>query len=586
ALEGNAYGAARPISTFTFASPRYICQPHAHLVTFSKHYDSVVLGGWPCRVKPGLVDDGLISPQWYESDLAAASESLPPHARERLKRSTRVWIGNEPPPESASGHILGRFYTVGKKAGGVEIYNYVAFRNGWGPGGLILHEFSHAWHYHHVKDGLDNSLIKNVYQLAMEEGLYDCVRVRGRWTQSCVRAYACQNEWEYFAELSVAFLGGTGRGEHNIRYPFNRAQVRKHDPRAYDMLKQIWGVEDEEEEQKNMLRCVVRSILIILISIDIAIFTNDRVARHYRGETASEHASSSHGGLYGGASGASPSVVHYARNFNTERLLRRKDESQRAKRLARKERKAAERPAPSPAVVLAGPQAPREAGRQARQARLRGPDQGRPHAVQVPLRLQERLRPLGRGDLARAGFVLKAVRGLKRMASYWDAEEEYELGAKRRKRFREMSKKERRRVEEGDGGEDTTGEGGEEATDGATGKKKRRRQKKKGAGKGESPAAATPQAPAYDPDEGDGNGEDGKAAGPEDDALAEPAKKRRRRKEKGKPATLGGEEVPGDDVRDAAATLPVRKGKATESENKASAEPPVEGRSKEKEKRE
>ena len=44
-------------------------------------------------------------------------------------------------------------------------------------------------------------------------------------------------------------------------------------------------------------------------------------------------------------SGASHSIVHYARGSNAENVLRRKDESRRQKRLARKERKAEERKA-------------------------------------------------------------------------------------------------------------------------------------------------------------------------------------------------------------------------------------------------
>ena len=63
------------------------------------------------------------------------------------------------------------------------------------------------------------------------------------------KAYATTNCMEYFAELSVAFLGGTREDkdvEYNKWYPFNRSDVRKHDPRAYRMLCKIWQVEDDE----------------------------------------------------------------------------------------------------------------------------------------------------------------------------------------------------------------------------------------------------------------------------------------------------------------------------------------------------
>ena len=82
----------------------------------------------------------------------------------------------------------------------------------------------------------------------MEEGLYDSVRVRGP-QGPMARAYACTNQMEYFAELSVAFLGGLDDDEeHNKWYPFNRSQLREHDPRAFAMLCRMWGLEIKEPE--------------------------------------------------------------------------------------------------------------------------------------------------------------------------------------------------------------------------------------------------------------------------------------------------------------------------------------------------
>ena len=80
----------------------------------------------------------------------------------------------------------------------------------------------------------------------MEEKLYDCVEVhndRGYFEER--RAYACTDPMEYFAELSTAFLGGADEDEHlefNKWFPFNRKQLREHDPRAYKLLKKLWGV--------------------------------------------------------------------------------------------------------------------------------------------------------------------------------------------------------------------------------------------------------------------------------------------------------------------------------------------------------
>eukprot|EP00985_Skeletonema_marinoi_P004644 scaffold2012_cov128-Skeletonema_marinoi.AAC.10 len=65
---------------------------------------------------------------------------------------------------------------------------------------------------------------------------------------------------------------------------------------------------------------------------------------NFRFEEAAAAADSKHN-MDSMTSGASHSIVHYARGSNAENVLRRKDESRRQKRLARKERKAEERKA-------------------------------------------------------------------------------------------------------------------------------------------------------------------------------------------------------------------------------------------------
>jgi hypothetical protein len=240
--------------------------------TSSKHYNTVLLGDWPCRIEPGCFPSNMTNPITgqnilqcrFESDILAASVSLPPHARERLKKSTPIWINKSSCYGPKASPIIDRdacFHPGTEwlikngmnpaKCGGCEWYDaqhYLGDCDLWGPGGQVLHELSHAWHCLHIEDGYDNEEIINVYNLAMEEGLYDCVRVHDLHgtTKEC-KAYACNNPMEYFAELSVAFLGGVDKdAEHNKWYPFNRGQVREHDPRAFDMLCRMWGVDVDE----------------------------------------------------------------------------------------------------------------------------------------------------------------------------------------------------------------------------------------------------------------------------------------------------------------------------------------------------
>lgn len=238
------------------------------LDTSTKHYDKVILGGWPCYVEPGCFPPDMALPAdngknllrlRFELDLMAASLSLPPKARTKLKHCTPIWINKSQSygPKSAPVRARDACFHPGAgwlkkvgmspaKCGGIEFFDamhYLSDCDLWGPGGLMLHELSHAWHSKFIEDGYDNKDIIDTYENAMEDGLYNCVRVHGPQGPTS-KAYACQDQMEYFAELSVAFLGGLDEEEHNKWYPFNRSQLRDHDPRAFAMLCRMWGAED------------------------------------------------------------------------------------------------------------------------------------------------------------------------------------------------------------------------------------------------------------------------------------------------------------------------------------------------------
>jgi len=94
-----------------------------------------------------------------------------------------------------------------------------------------------------MEDRYENGPIKRCWKEAMKNKLYDCVRVHGSQGPTA-KAYACTNQMEYFAELSAAFLGGLYDDvEYNKWYPFNRKQIKEHDPKAFELLKDVWKVD-------------------------------------------------------------------------------------------------------------------------------------------------------------------------------------------------------------------------------------------------------------------------------------------------------------------------------------------------------
>lgn len=95
----------------------------------------------------------------------------------------------------------------------------------------VLHELAHA--YHDQVFGYEDAAIRSSFEAARDSGAYNEVQhILGHTTKH----YALSNQMEYFAELTEAYVGT------NDFYPFVRAELKRHDPRAYELLEKIWGV--------------------------------------------------------------------------------------------------------------------------------------------------------------------------------------------------------------------------------------------------------------------------------------------------------------------------------------------------------
>lgn len=94
---------------------------------------------------------------------------------------------------------------------------------------MLLHELAHA--YHNLILGYDHPEVTRLYKRAKQSGEYKQVARRNRKAQL---AYAMNNQMEYFAESTEAYFG------ENDFYPFNRTDLKKHDPKMHDLLKRLW----------------------------------------------------------------------------------------------------------------------------------------------------------------------------------------------------------------------------------------------------------------------------------------------------------------------------------------------------------
>lgn len=101
---------------------------------------------------------------------------------------------------------------------------------------FALHELAHAYHDRVLEKGFENAAVKDAYERAKADGLYDRVEQRfGDGRSATVRAYAMTNQQEYFAECSEAFFST------NDFFPFTRHELARHDPAMFDLLKKLWG---------------------------------------------------------------------------------------------------------------------------------------------------------------------------------------------------------------------------------------------------------------------------------------------------------------------------------------------------------
>jgi len=100
---------------------------------------------------------------------------------------------------------------------------------------FALHELAHAYHDRVLPGGFEHGPLREVFAAAKAGGRYDRVEQRfgdGRRTET--KAYALTNPAEYFAECSEAYFST------NDFYPFNRVQLREHDPRICELLERLW----------------------------------------------------------------------------------------------------------------------------------------------------------------------------------------------------------------------------------------------------------------------------------------------------------------------------------------------------------
>jgi hypothetical protein len=218
--------------------------PPARPVPFvpTSDYAPRELEGWTVHVNRGLLDASSVigrqALRLLEIRLHEVARSVPLLACRELQR-VPIWLGMDDGGEAAAEYYPGADWLRANgrnpdKAKAIEIGSAQRFlRNDRDQPQLLLHELAHA--YHDRALGADHAGIREAYAAAKASGAYEAVlRADGR----TVRAYALESGREYFAEGTEAYFGT------NDHYPFVRAELERHDPALFRLLRELWGARD------------------------------------------------------------------------------------------------------------------------------------------------------------------------------------------------------------------------------------------------------------------------------------------------------------------------------------------------------
>mmetsp|Transcript_58876 Transcript_58876/g.86184 ORF Transcript_58876/g.86184 Transcript_58876/m.86184 type:complete len:113 (+) Transcript_58876:201-539(+) len=111
---------------------------------------------------------------------------------------------------------------------------------------------SHVWHLNLPDGGYDCPIIMQVYKNAMAAGLYNQVTLRGHDQGKTFKAYACENQMEYFAEISTAFFSKrVSATEGNKWSPYTSSELKSLDEEGYNMCQRVWSMPKDQYLQKG-----------------------------------------------------------------------------------------------------------------------------------------------------------------------------------------------------------------------------------------------------------------------------------------------------------------------------------------------
>jgi hypothetical protein len=211
----------------------------ASAFTPTSAYRKIKIEGFEVLISPEVrarPEDEKKAVDFLQDKLRVAAGAIPPQCRPAMRR-VRFWVEWEADPNAGATFHQSKDWLSAhgmnpEKERGIEIQN-LRHALEWGSSDqpmMILHELSHG--YIAVVLGNEYQANKGAYEAARSRGIYDAVPYIHGGTP---KAYAMENEFEYFAELSEAYFG------KNDYFPYTREDLQAHDPRGFAMIEKAWS---------------------------------------------------------------------------------------------------------------------------------------------------------------------------------------------------------------------------------------------------------------------------------------------------------------------------------------------------------
>jgi hypothetical protein len=214
-------------------------------------YVETNLNGWSVHLEKELVDEqrelAVKATQRLAEKLQLVVALVPSQTHARLQRLPIFLLlgeeakkgGRDNGAEYFQKHATEHWNWIDRRWGSsLVIYsarNYVWLSDEWAVR-LLIHELAHAWHLEQWPEEREDIL--EAWKHARINNLY--LNVKAVNGTVIPRAYALDNQLEYFAELSCAYFW---KGEYE---PFDRNALQAYDPVGVAMLRKVWGVPVEK----------------------------------------------------------------------------------------------------------------------------------------------------------------------------------------------------------------------------------------------------------------------------------------------------------------------------------------------------